>query len=112
MEYGEEGCVEAVGKIGSYYSPFLATECNNGVVNVDTLVADASTDGIPVMDYAADSLSKGDTIIYGENDHAVIYDGNGGYYGNSSRKNITVHGSDYTEMGGLQPTKIIKTSAG
>jgi hypothetical protein len=112
MEYGEEGCVEAVGKIGSYYSPFLATECNNGVVNVDTLVADASTDGIPVMDYSADSLSKGDTIIYGDNDHAVIYDGNGGYYGNSSGQNITVHGSDYTEMGGLQPTKILKTSTG
>lgn len=112
MDNQGNGCVEAVGKIGSYYSPFLATECNNGVARVDTLVSDASAAGVPVMDFSADNLSKGDCIVYGDDDHVVIYDGDGGYYGNSTSQNETVHGSDYTEMNGLQPTKIIKTSAG
>lgn len=39
----------------------------------------------------------------------VIYDGAGGYIGNSSQDEV-VHGSNYNEMGGLTPTQIIKTS--
>ena len=49
--------------------------------------------------------------MYGDNQHVVIYDGNGGYYGNSSSQHRTVHGSDYTAMD-YAPTKIIKTSRG
>lgn len=112
MDNQGNGCVEAVGKIGSYYSPFLAQECNNGVVKVPNLVSDAESYGVPVMDYSASNLSAGDVIVYGDNDHVVIYDGDGGYYGNSTTLNKTFHGSDYTEMSGLQPTKIIKTSVG
>ncbi|WP_196606493.1 hypothetical protein [Pectinatus frisingensis] len=107
MNNGTNGCVEAVGKVGSYYSPFLANESNNGVAGVSQLVNDA---GDNVISFDDSQLQKGDTIIYGNNDHAVIYDGNGGYIGNSSSQDCIVHGGDYNEMGGLAPTKIIKTS--
>ena len=49
-------------------------------------------------------------IVYGDNDHVVIYDGQGGYIGNSSSQDMVIHGSDYNEMGSLTPSKIIKTS--
>ena len=75
------------------------------------MVADAETAGIGVQDFSSGSLEKGDIIVYGDNQHVVIYDGNGGYYGNSSSQHRTVHGSDYTAMD-YAPTKIIKTSRG
>ena len=43
------------------------------------------------------------------NDHVVLADGKGGYVGNSSSQNKVVAGDNYNEMGGLTPTKIIKT---
>jgi hypothetical protein len=110
MANGSNGCVEAVGKVGSYYSPFLAGESNNGVTYVPQLVSDANSAGIPVIQFDSSQLEKGDTIVYGDNDHVVLYDGNGGYVGNSSSQNMVVQGGDYTNMGGLYPTQIIKTS--
>ena len=107
MDNHENGCVEAVTKFGSNYSPFLANEYNNGVVNVDTLVNDAGENVIP---FNANNLQKGDIIVYGDNAHVVSYDGNGGYIGNSSSQDCIVHGKDYGQMGGLYPTKIIKAS--
>lgn len=44
--------------------------------------------------------------MYG-NSHVVIADGAGGYYGNSSSQNQAIHGSDYTQMGGLSYTGFI-----
>lgn len=110
MDNGSNGCVEAVGKIGGYYSPFLAQESSSGVVSVPALVADADSSGL-LQNYYTGNLEAGDVIIYGDDDHAVIYDGNGGYYGNSSSQNRTVHGSDYLAMD-YPPTKIIKASRG
>ena len=107
MDNGTEGCVEAATKVGSYYSPFLAQEYDNGVVNVTTLANDA---GSNTIDFDSSQLEKGDIIVYGDQEHVVIYDGNGGYIGNSSSANEVVHGSNYNEMGGLTPTQIIKTS--
>ncbi len=118
MNHGGIGCTEAVVKVGSYYSPFLAKECENGVADADVLMADAKASGVSVVDYSgAQGLSKGDVIIYnnaaGETQHAVIYDGQGGYVGNSTSQGVVVKGSDYTEMGeGLYPAKVIKTSQG
>lgn len=112
MDNGAEGCVEAVSKVGSYYSPFLEEECNNGVVSVPTLVSDAESNGIAVEDFNPSNMQKGDVIVYGNQDHVVIYDGEGGYIGNSLSANSVIHGSDYTAMGRLTPTAIIKTSKG
>lgn len=108
MDNGENGCVEAVTKIGANYNAFLADELGRGVVNVDTLVKDA---GDSVVPFDASNVQAGDVIVYGDNDHVVIADGNGGYVGNSSSKQVVVRGDDYNEMGGLRPTKIIKTGS-
>lgn len=109
MNNGRNGCAEAVGKIGSYYSPFLAQQCTNGVVGVPSMVANADSAGL-LEDFSVSELQKGDVIVYGNDDHVVIYDGNGGYYGNSSSKNVVLHGKNYNSLG--TPTKIIKASKG
>lgn len=115
MDNGEVGCVEFVTKAGAAGgSQFLKDQLDKGVVSVPDLVANA---GSRVIDFDESKLSKGDVIIYGDNDHAVIYDQGYRYYGNSSGHRdengnldpIGVHGSDYREMDGLVPTKIIKT---
>lgn len=108
MANGTEGCAEAVGKVGSWYSPFLKQECNAGVVSVPRMCEDAGSNCIP---FDSSKLEKGDVIVYGNRDHVVIAAGpSGDYVGNSSGQNQVVHGDDYTQMGGLYPTEIIKTS--
>ena len=108
MDNGTEGCAEAAGKIGSYYSPFLCQECQNGVVSVPQMVSDAGSNCIP---FDSSQVEKGDVIVYGDNDHVVIAAGpSGDYVGNSSSENCVVHGDDFYSMGGLYPTKIIKSS--
>lgn len=109
MDNGANGCVEAVTKIGARYNPFLADELSKGVVNVDTLVSDA---GDKVVPFDPNNLEAGDVIVYGDNDHVVLADGNGGYVGNSSSQQKVVQGGDYNNMDGLKPTKIIKTGNG
>lgn len=117
MNNGVAGCVEAVTKIGAEGgNSFLKKELDSGVASVPQLIRDAGgnyTDG-----FDASTLQKGDVIVYGGDDHVVIYDGNGGYWGNSSdsanggKNPHVVHGSDYTQMDGLQPTGIIHTGGG
>lgn len=109
MKNGTNGCAEAVGLMGAGNSQFLANEYNNGQYSVPGMVSDAQQTGIPVVPFQAGAAGPGDAIVYGDNDHIVLSDGNGGYYGNSSSQNQIVHGSDATQMGGLQPTSIIKT---
>lgn len=109
MKNGVNGCAEAVGLMGAGNSQFLANEYNKGQYSVPGMVSDAQQAGIPVVPYQAGAAGPGDAIVYGDNDHIVLSDGNGGYYGNSSSQNQIVHGSDATQMGGLQPTAIIKT---
>lgn len=111
MANGSKGCAEAAGKIGSYYSPFLKAESQKHVYSVRGLVSDARSSGIQVLPFNVGSLEAGDSIVYGNNSHVVIYDGHGGYYGNSSSKNRVVHGHSYN-IKDLTPTKIIKTSKG
>ena len=113
MDNGKNGCAEYVTKAGSMYSPFLKQEFDKGVVYVPTLVENARSAGIQVTDFDANNLKKGDLIVYsspsqGSDSHVVIYDGNGGYYGNSSSNNITMHGDNYN-IEGLTPQRIIKT---
>ena len=112
MANGSKGCAEAAGKIGSYYSTFLKTESQRHVYSVRGLVSDARSKGLQVLPFSAGSLEAGDSIVYGNNSHVVIYDGHGGYYGNSTSKNRVVHGSDYRKMSGLSPSAVIKTSKG
>lgn len=107
MPSGDKGCVEAATRVGSYYDDFLKQEADKGQASVPGLVADAGSRVIP---FDESRLEKGDIIVYGDRDHVVTYDGNGGYVGNSTSQGRIVHGSDYREMGDLQPTEIIKTT--
>lgn len=111
MDNGENGCVEAVTKIGAKTSGFLKNELDNGVVYVPKLVEDAQKSGVGVMAYNPENVAAGDVIVYGDDDHVVMADGKGGYVGNSTSQQKVVHGSDYNDMGALQPTKIIKTGS-
>ena len=112
MDNGENGCVEAVTKIGAQSCPFLAQELESGVVNVDRLVEHA---GDRVIPFDPNQLEEGDVIVYGDESdpqrHVVLYDGKGGYIGNSTEQNKVVQGEDYNAMGAWVPTKIIKTGA-
>lgn len=112
MPSGQNGCVEAATRVGGYNSPFLAREARNGVAGVSRLVSDAHSYGVPVIPYDESKLEVGDTIVYGNNKHVVISSGGYSYVGNSSSRRKVVRGSDYREMGGLHPTRIIKTSHG
>ena len=96
MDNGTKGCVEAATKVEAT-TAVLAKEYDNGVVNVTTLANDA---GSNTIDFDASQLEKGDVIVYGDQEHVVIYDGAGGYIGNSSSQDEVVHGSNYNEMGG------------
>lgn len=109
MKNGENGCVEAVGLMGAGNSPFLANEYNKGQFSVEGLVSDARNSGIPIIPYSKGAANPNDVYIYGNNDHATLADGSGGYWGNSSSHNKIVKGNDAEAMGGLQPTAIIKT---
>ena len=109
MPDGREGCVEAATRIGSYYSPFLKEECDNGIASVPTLVNDAG-DGVIAFDQS--QLEVGDCVVYGDDNHVVIYSGDGMYVGNNSSGN---GGAGAVGTGGIYnigqtPTKIIKTS--
>lgn len=113
MDNGENGCVEAVTKMGASGSAFLKNELNKGVVNVGKLVEDAKNSGVPVVDFYPNSLNTGDVIVYDNGSHVVMYSGQGtGYYGNSSSQMQIVHGDNYNYMDGMVPTQIIKTSGG
>lgn len=93
MDNGTQGCVEAVTKIGAQSCPFLAQELADGVVNVDDLVAHA---GDRVIPFDPNHLEEGDVIVYGDGSdphlHVVLYDGKGGYIGNSTAQNKVVQG--------------------
>ena len=110
MVNGARGCVEAVTKIGAAGSDFLRAELEAGVVNMDRLVKDA---GDRVIPFDPSKLEEGDVIVYGDDtdsqQHVVLYDGKGGYIGNSSDLKLVVHRNDYNAMGSLYPTKIIKS---
>lgn len=117
--YGSEGCVDRATIAAAGYSPFAAQEYNSNVKGCDQLRADAEAHGLAIP-YNPSQLEKGDIIMYNRyskpdpNWHVVVYDGNGGCWGNSSNVYGCFHhyegsidmGSDY------YPVTIIKTSRG
>ena len=117
--YGSEGCVDRATIAAAGYSPFAAQEYNSNVKGRDQLRADAEAHGLAIP-YDPSQLEKGDIIMYNRyskpdpNWHVVVYDGNGGCWGNSSNVYGCFHhyegsidmGSDY------YPATIIKTSRG
>lgn len=109
MPDGRNGCVEAATRIGSYYSPFLKQECDNGVASVPTLMADA---GDAVIPFDESNLEVGDCVVYAGDEHVVVYAGDGQYVGNNSSGNggAGAVGTGGIYNIGMTPTSIIKTS--
>ena len=114
MPSGTVGCVEAVVRLGQYYSPFLANELANNIAYVPTLLSDAASAGLSIIPFSANSLEIGDILVYPDEAHVVIYSGDGGCYGNSSSQCQVTRYSDYNYAwgNGVSPVQIIKTSQG
>ena len=106
MDNLENGCVEAVTKMGSAYNSFLQKELDNGVVNVDALIEDAIASGIRVIPYTEGSLQAGDIAVFGDNDHVGISRGGDRLYHNSSSK-VQVQEESLQNMDDV--TAVIKT---
>ena len=108
--YGSNGCVDAVVKAGSYFNPDLKAEADNGTASVPNLIADMTNKGYSVTPYNGQA-QKGDILVYGDDDHVVLADGNGGAFGNSSSRGEAMKYSDlnYAFGDGNAPTKVIHT---
>lgn len=114
MDNLREGCVEAVRKIGSWYSKFLADETTN---YIPTLEADAAAAGIPEIPFEEDKLKPGDIIVYENGEHVLLAKGNGMAVGNSSSALDYMYGQgqgpgavkEQSIYQGQTPTQIIQT---
>lgn len=103
-------CAEMVCKIGNTWgNSFLREEAEKGVVWVPTMVADAKERGL--LDTKNLVPQKGDVIVYGDNDHVVIADGNGGAVGNSTAEEKVKRYDDYKDIRGGDVTAIIRTGS-
>lgn len=114
MPHGTNGCVEAAVRILGTDNSNSWIQSIQGDTYVPTLVSKSQTanGGPGVIPYSADQVEPGDMIIYGDDDHVVVATGGTGYVGNSSSSSpsMVIRGGDYREMGGQQPSKIIKSS--
>lgn len=112
MPHGKNGCVEAAVRILGEDNSNSWIQSIQGDTYVPTLVSKSQTanGGPGVIPYSADQVEPGDMIIYGDDDHVVVATGGTGYVGNSFSQNMVIRGGDYREMGGQQPSKIIKSS--
>lgn len=110
--YGSVGCVETVTYAGSYYSPALKEAFYKGIAYVPTLLANLSAKGFSVEPFNG-FAEKGDLLVYGDDDHVVIADGQGGCFGNSSSRLRAMYYADaaYAWGSGQLPSKIVRMFA-
>ena len=108
--YSTEGCVDRATLAGSYYNTDLYDARAKGIVNTDDLEAHLNNRGYSSESYTGNA-NAGDLLFYGDNNHVVVSDGNGGCYGNSSDKGYVIHYPDvnYAFRNGEAPNKIIRT---
>lgn len=122
LENGAVACVEAVTKLGSYFSKDFAEAVRKGIVNTDVLEDYFRDRGIEIIDGFSESMLKaGDTIFFDsskeKNAHVMLYQGNGKLVGNSSSGNngagkvIQTNLDNYLATSGLVPAKIGKSSS-
>lgn len=121
LEHGAVACVEAVTKLGAYFSKDFAEAVREGIVNTDILENYFRDKGIEVIDgFSKSMLKAGDTIFFDsakeKNAHVMLYQGNGMLVGNSSSGNnwagkvVQVSLDNYLAYSGMTPSKIGKSS--
>ena len=109
--YGDVGCVDTVCAAGSYYSPALKELYDQGCADTESLCSGLEARGYHVESFTG-YANKGDILLYGSRDHAVIADGAGGCFGNSSSLGYATSYADanYAWHDGQAPTAIIRMS--
>ena len=121
LKNGAIACVEAVTKLGAYFSKDFAEAVREGIVNTDILENYFRDKGIEVIDgFSKSMLKAGDTIFFDsankKNAHVMLYQGNGMLVGNSSSGNngkgkvVQVSLDNYLAYSGMTPSKIGKSS--
>lgn len=94
-----------------HYNPALKELYDQGCADTGTLCS-----GLEARGYRAEAFNgtanKGDILLYGDRDHAVISDGAGGCFGNSTSRGYATTYSDanYAWRDGAAPTEIIRMS--
>lgn len=108
--FGENGCVRCVVTAGSNWDTGLAEECNKGTASVETLCTDMKAKGYTVEAFNG-YANKGDILVYGDYDHAVVSNGVGGCWGNSTQagyRMIYYDDANYAWGNNESPTMIIR----
>lgn len=107
--YGSVGCVDTVCATGSYYNKDLSEAYQQGIASVPELRRNLESKGYATEEFTG-SANKGDLLIYGDDNHVVIADGDGGCFGNSSSRGCAKHyDSAYNAWHtGSAPSKIIR----
>lgn len=111
----DRACVEAVTKIGSYFSDTLKEAVERKIVNTDILDDFLEGKGIGKEDFNANTLQPGDIIFFDskreKNAHVMMYKGNGMLTGNSTgqEKVIEQDLDSYLKYAKLTPTFVRKT---
>lgn len=79
MDLHGVGCVEAVEKVGSYYSEFLKDSYDRGIRGVPSLIDYAKEQGVQVIAYDESQLDSGDVVVWrdpsqeNDKDHVGVY---------------------------------------
>ncbi|WP_105327311.1 phage tail tip lysozyme [Acidaminococcus provencensis] len=109
--FGENGCVRATTALGSYYNTDLKDAYDSGVQSVAGLETFMEKRGYQVETFNG-YANKGDILIYGDDDHAVVSDGVGGCYSNatSADYHMVYCNANYAYADNEAPTKIIRMS--
>ena len=107
--YGSVGCVDTVCATGSYYNKDLSEAYQQGIASVPELRRNLESKGYATEEFTG-SAKKGDLLIYGDDDHVVIADGDGGCFGNSSSRGYAKHYDNAYNAWhtGSAPSKIIR----
>lgn len=116
---GRVGCAEVALAVSSWANPVAADAYKKGFFNVKEMAKYLQQCDIKESRFNPDDLRLGDLIIYQNSNrdyaHVVVYDGKGGYYGNSSSANNNQGGKIHSNsiyINGLTPTHILHMGAG
>ena len=107
--YGSVGCVDTVCATGACYNKDLREAYRQGIASVPELRRNLESKGYATEEFTG-SAKKGDLLIYGDDDHVVIADGDGGCFGNSSSRGYAQHYDNAYNAWhtGSAPSKIIR----